>query len=639
MSRLTQIPRLTPELYQQWSHEANETPGAFWAKMANDFLDFDKSWDTINTGELSTGEIKWFEGAQLNVCVNALDRHLATQKDKVALIFEGDDPAQQSSFTFESLFEQVCQMANTLKAIGVKKGDRVCLYLPMIPMTAISMLACARIGAVHTVVFGGFSPSALRDRILDAQCQYIITSDESRRGGKKIPLKANVVEALQESNPVTTVLVVKNTGNNVPMDPLRDVWYHDVAASQKHYCPAEKMAAEDPLFILYTSGSTGKPKGILHTTAGYALYSAMTFRWAFDYQSDDVFWCTADAGWITGHTYSLYGPLLNGATTLWFEGVPTYPSASRSWEIVDKHNVTIFYTAPTAIRALMAQGNAFVENTSRKSLRMLGSVGEPINTEAWNWYHDVVGNGECYIVDTWWQTETGGIMLAPFPGIAAQKPGAACLPFFGVQPLIVDDEGQVLTGEAQGHLVIQNAWPGMMRTVYNHHDRFVQSYLSKFPGLYHTGDGAQRDDEGDITITGRVDDVVNVSGHRLGTAEIESALVSHSDVAESAVVGVPHDIKGQSLYAFVKLMNTSSPSASLEKELRQCIEHHIGKFATCCEIQLCIDLPKTRSGKIMRRILRAIANDQPEHLGDTSTLANPEILKSLMEKHKPLAVT
>jgi acetyl-CoA synthetase len=636
MSNLSGLKRLTAERYAQWYQQSLDDPDTFWAKMATDFLEVDTPWERVSHTCFAEGQIAWFEGATLNLSTNCLDRHLPTHANAPALIFEGDSPDNAQTFTYQQLLEQVCQMANTLKALGVKKGDRVCLYLPMIPMTAIAMLACARIGAVHTVVFAGFSPVALRDRVIDANCSVIITADENVRGGKNLPLKNNVNEALKGPNPVTQVLIVRNTGRAVVADPLRDVWYHEVAPSQAAYCPAEPMQAEDPLFILYTSGSTGQPKGVLHTTGGYALYSAMTYRWVFDIEENDVFWCTADAGWITGHTYSLYGPLLNASTTLWFEGVPTYPTASRLWEIIDKHQVTIFYTAPTALRSLMALGDAPVQKTSRASLKRLGSVGEPINPEAWQWYHDVVGNGDCDIIDTWWQTETGGIMLAPLPNVAHQKPGYACLPFFGVKPAIVDDNGTPLSGEAEGHLVITASWPGQMRTIYGDHQRFIDTYLTRFPGCYATGDGARRDDEGDISITGRTDDIINMSGHRIGTAEVESALVQHPHIAEAAVVGVPHPVKGQALYAFVHCMEGQSPDEALKTELLGLITHHIGKFASTCQIQWCRDLPKTRSGKIMRRILRALAVGDLENLGDTSTLANPEIVETLTRETKPL---
>lgn len=636
MANLSALPRLDKALYQSLYQESIANPGQFWSKMATDFLDFETTWDRVSTCTFKEGDIRWFEGAKLNVSANCLDRHMASKANQPALIIEGDDPAHTEILTYKDVLEKVCQMANVLKALGIQKGDRVCLYLPMIPSTAIAMLACARIGAIHTVVFAGFSAQALRSRIIDAECTCVITADENIRGGKTYPLKANVAQALSEPSAVTQVLVIKNTGNPVPADPLRDIWYHDVAPSQSNWCPPESMEAEDPLFILYTSGSTGSPKGVLHTTAGYALYAAMTFRWVFDYQPEDVFWCTADAGWITGHTYSLYGPLLNGATTLWFEGVPTHPTPSRFWEIIDKHQVNIFYTAPTAIRALMAMGDEPVKKTKRDSLKLLGTVGEPINPEAWQWYHEVVGNGQCDIVDTWWQTETGGIMLAPIPHVGNQKPGAAGLPFFGVCPALVDDNGTQLSGEAEGNLVITQSWPGQMRTVFNHHDRFVETYFARWPGLYATGDGARRDDDGDITITGRVDDIINMAGHRIGTAEVESALVQHPKVAEAAVVGIPHDIKGQSLYAFVRLMDGTQGDDALQTELLSLIEHHIGKFARNCQMQWCSDLPKTRSGKIMRRILRALASGEPEAIGDTSTLANPEIVEALKLKTKPL---
>jgi acetyl-CoA synthetase len=572
----------------------------------------------------------WFIGARLNVSVNCIDRHLATRGDQVAIIWEGDDPADSARITYRELHERVCRLANALKARGVARGDRVCIYMPMIPEAAYAMLACARIGAVHSVVFGGFSPESLKDRILDSDCRVLITADEGVRGGKRIPLKVNADTALAHCPNVHTCLVVRRTGAAIGWQAPRDCWYHELSDAAAADCAAESMDAEDPLFILYTSGSTGKPKGVLHTSAGYLLQAAMTHRYVFDYHDGEVYWCTADVGWVTGHSYIVYGPLANGATTLMFEGVPTWPNASRCWEVIDKHGVNIFYTAPTAIRALMQQGNEFVTRTSRASLHLLGSVGEPINPEAWEWYYQVVGNSRCPIVDTWWQTETGAIMITPLPGATLLKPGSATRPFFGVVPALVDAEGRVIEGEGSGNLVIQRSWPGQIRTVYGDHQRLVETYFKAYPGSYFTGDGARRDADGYYWITGRVDDVLNVSGHRIGTAEVESALVLHEQVAEAAVVGYPHEIKGQGIYAYVTLMHDAAPGERLRKELLDLVTREIGAIARPDVIQWAPGLPKTRSGKIMRRILRKVAANDLENLGDTTTLADPGVVDNLI---------
>jgi acetyl-CoA synthetase len=578
--------------------------------------------------------IKWFEDGRLNVAANCLDRHLETRGDQTAIIWEGDDPADSKHVTYRQLHEDVCRFANVLKAQGVKKGDRVTIYMPMIPEAAYAMLACARIGAVHSVVFGGFSPDSLAGRISDCDSKVVITADEGVRGGKPIPLKTNTDDALAKAAGVTSVIVVRRTGAHVAMKPGRDVWYHEEAAKVSADCPAEAMGAEDPLFILYTSGSTGKPKGVLHTSAGYLLWSAWTHHYVFDYHDGDIYWCTADVGWVTGHSYILYGPLANGATTLMFEGVPNYPTTSRFWEVIDKHKVNTFYTAPTAIRALMRDGDAPVTKTSRASLRLLGSVGEPINPEAWLWYHRVVGGGRCPIVDTWWQTETGGHMITPLPGATALKPGSATLPLPGIAPELVDAEGKVLGGAASGNLVITQSWPGQMRSVYGDHQRFADTYFKTYRGKYFTGDGCRRDEDGYYWITGRVDDVINVSGHRMGTAEVESALVAHRDVAEAAVVGFPHDIKGQGIYAYVTLKAGVAASDALSSELKQWVGKEIGPIARPDVIQFAPGLPKTRSGKIMRRILRKIAEGEFSSLGDTSTLADPAVVDDLVKNAK-----
>lgn len=617
--------------YRAMYEHSVQDPEAFWAehgKRVDWIKPFTKVKNTSYTGDV---HIRWFEDGTLNAAYNCIDRHLAKRADQTAIIWEGDDPRDSRHITYRELHEQVGRLANVLKARGVKKGDRVTIYLPMIPEAAYALLACARIGAVHSVVFGGFSPDSLKDRILDCRSTVLITADEGLRGGRTVALKANADEALKSCPEVDSVIVVRRTGGKIGWTEGRDIWLHEAAAQVSADCPAEEMGAEDPLFILYTSGSTGKPKGVLHTTGGYLVYTAMTHQYVFDYHDGDIYWCTADVGWVTGHSYILYGPLANGATTLMFEGVPNYPDTSRFWQVVDKHKVNIFYTAPTAIRALMRDGEGPVKKTSRASLRLLGSVGEPINPEAWLWYHRVVGDGRCPIVDTWWQTETGGILISPLPGAIAQKPGSATLPFFGVKPLIVDGDGKPLEGAAEGNLCIADSWPGQMRTVFGDHERFVQTYFSTFKGLYFTGDGCRRDEDGYYWITGRVDDVLNVSGHRMGTAEVESALVAHPKVAEAAVVGYPHDIKGQGIYAYVTLIAGEQPSEELRRELAQWVRKQIGPIATPDLIQWAPGLPKTRSGKIMRRILRKIAANEHEALGDTSTLADPAVVTDLVD--------
>jgi acetyl-CoA synthetase len=617
--------------YEEMYRRSLSDADGFWAEQAEAFVDWFSPWHTVSRWNFHTGEIRWFDGATLNVAYNCIDRHLEARGEQTAIIWEGDEPSDDKKLTFKELHEAVCRFSNVLKGRGVRKGDRVSIYMPMIPEAAIAMLSCARIGAVHSVVFGGFSPEALRDRILDSDCRVVITADEGPRGGKPVPLKANVEKALEGCPEVHTTIVVRRTGNEVPSGGKRDVWYHEALEAASSECEPEPMGAEDPLFILYTSGSTGKPKGVLHTTGGYQLYAAMTHRYVFDYHDGEVYWCTADVGWITGHSYILYGPLANGATTLMFEGVPTYPDASRFWQVVDKHNVNIFYTAPTAIRALMSQGNDPVAATRRSSLRLLGTVGEPINPEAWEWYFQIVGERRCPIVDTWWQTETGGILITPLPGATGLKPGSATRPFFGIVPALLDAEGNELEGENSGNLVITGSWPGQMRTVYGDHDRFVQTYFATYPGFYMTGDGARRDEDGYYWITGRVDDVINVSGHRMGTAEVESALVLHPQVAEAAVVGYPHEIKGQGIYAYVTPMADATPTEELRSELVALVRKEIGPIASPDVIQWAPGLPKTRSGKIMRRILRKIAANELEHLGDTSTLAEPAVVEELIE--------
>ena len=613
------------------SIEENE---AFWADEGQR-LDWIKPYTKIRDVSLHKDDlhIRWYYDGTLNVCYNCVDRHLDKKADDVAIIWEGDDPANDATITYRELHERVCRFANCLKALGARRGDRITIYMPMIPEAAIAMLACARIGAIHSVVFGGFSPDALAGRIHDCESNIVITADEGVRGGKTIPLKDNVDKAA--ANPLVEtlekVLVVRHTGGNIGWDDDRDAWLHELDEGVDADCPCEEMNAEDPLFILYTSGSTGKPKGVLHTTGGYLVYAAMTFQYVFDYHPGDVYWCTADVGWVTGHSYIVYGPLANGAITMMFEGVPNYPTSSRFWEVVDKHEVNICYTAPTAIRALMREGDGPVKKTSRKSLRLLGSVGEPINPEAWEWYYRVVGDSRCPIVDTWWQTETGGILISPLPGATDLKPGSATKPLFGISPAIVDNEGKVLDGAAEGNLVITDSWPGQMRTVYGDHQRFVDTYFSTFENCYTTGDGARRDEDGYYWITGRVDDVLNVSGHRMGTAEIESALVANDKVAEAAVVGYPHDIKGQGIYAYVTLMEGVSPSDALMDELKQWVRKEIGPIAKPDLIQWAPGLPKTRSGKIMRRILRKVAANDYGNLGDTSTLADPAVVDDLVE--------
>ena len=621
---------ITAAQYEALYHQSLEQPDAFWAEQAKR-LHWEKFPSRIREVDY-TGEVKirWFGDGELNVAANCLDRHLATKGNQTAIIWEGDSPEESRHISYAELHSEVCRMANALKARGVKKGDRVTIYMPMIPEAAVAMLACARIGAIHSVVFGGFSAHSLRDRILDCDSQVIVTADEGLRGGRKIPLKANVDEALEGCPAVHTVLVIRRTGGPAGWKDGRDVWYHELAATVSDECPAEVMNAEDPLFILYTSGSTGKPKGVLHTSGGYLLHAALSHQLIFDYHDGDVYWCTADVGWVTGHSYIVYGPLANGATTLMFEGVPNYPDASRFWQVVDKHKVNIFYTAPTAIRALMREGEAWVTKTSRASLRLLGSVGEPINPEAWLWYWRVVGDERCPVVDTWWQTETGGILIAPLPGATPLKPGSVTKPFFGVQPVIVDNEGRELDGACEGNLCIVGSWPGQARTVYRDHARFVQTYFSAFKGKYFTGDGCRRDEDGYYWITGRVDDVINVAGHRLGTAEIESALVAHVKVAEAAVVGFPHDVKGQGIYAYVTLKAGEMPDDKLRKELVLWVRKEIGPIATPDIIQWAPGLPKTRSGKIMRRILRKIAAGEHDSLGDTSTLADPSVVMDLV---------
>ena len=618
--------------YKDWYANSVQDPVAFWGEHGKR-IDWIKPYTKVKDVSFADDvHIRWYEDGTLNVAANCLDRHLETKGDKVAIIWEGDDPGEQRHITYRQLHEEVCRFANALIILGVQKGDRVTIYLPMIPEAAVAMLACARIGAIHSIVFGGFSPDALAGRVQDCGSKLIITSDESMRGGRHVPLKANVDTALETCWSVKNVVVVKRTGGDIHMVKGRDHWYHDILASASpDHKPAE-MDAEDPLFILYTSGSTGKPKGVLHTSGGYLVYASMTHQYVFDVKEDDIYWCTADVGWVTGHSYIVYGPLANGATTLMFEGVPTYPDAARFWKVIDKHKVTIFYTAPTAIRALMREGEDLVKNnSSRASLRLLGSVGEPINPEAWLWYHRVVGEGRCPIVDTWWQTETGGILISPLAGAIDLKPGSATLPFFGVQPLLVDAEGKVLEGETEGNLCIADAWPGMMRTVYGDHERFVQTYFSTYKGLYFTGDGCRRDADGYYWITGRVDDVINVSGHRMGTAEVESALVAHPKVAEAAVVGYPHDIKGQGIYAYVTLNAGEVATEELRKELVAWVRREIGPIASPDLIQWAPGLPKTRSGKIMRRILRKIAENEFSALGDTSTLSDPSVVDNLID--------
>ena len=630
--------RIDKTSYEQQYQASVTDPDGFWGKAAERLQWMRKPTRIKNVSyDLSDFHIKWFEDGELNASVNCLDRQLETRGDKTALLFEPDGPdAPAQHVTYRELYGRTCRLGNALRNLGVKKGDRVTIYLPMIVDAAVAMLACARIGAIHSVVFGGFAPNSIADRVSDCQSKLIITADEGLRGGRKIPLKANVDAALKlpGTNTVETVLVVRHTGGAVDMQAPRDRWFHDVVDSQPSTCEPERMNAEDPLFILYTSGSTGKPKGVLHTTGGYLLYAAYTHEAVFDLREDDIYWCTADVGWVTGHSYIVYGPLANGATSLMFEGVPNYPDTSRFWNVIDKHKVSIFYTAPTAIRALMREGDEPVKKTSRASLRLLGSVGEPINPEAWRWYYEVVGGSRCPIVDTWWQTETGGILISPLAGAMDLKPGSATLPFFGVQPALVNADGEIQDGPTEGNLIIRDSWPGQMRTVYGDHQRFIDTYFRTYPGSYFTGDGCRRDEDGYYWITGRVDDVINVSGHRIGTAEVESALVSHPKVAEAAVVGFPHDVKGQGIYAYVTLVAEEAPSDELHNELIAWVRKEIGPIATPDHLQWAPGLPKTRSGKIMRRILRKIAENAPDQLGDTSTLADPSVVASLVDERK-----
>lgn len=617
--------------YKSMYEQSVNDPETFWAEQATAFLTWQKPWSQVIKSDLKKGEVAWFVDGKLNVSVNCIDRHLPARAQQTAIIWEGDDPSEDQFITYQELHDQVCRLANALRERGVKKGDRVCIYMPMIPEAAYAMLACTRIGAIHSIVFGGFSPEALKDRIQDANCRVVITADEGLRGGKRVPLKKNTDIALAQCPDVHTCIVVKRTGGEIAWDQNRDFWYEELVERQASEAEPEVMDSEDPLFILYTSGSTGKPKGVLHTTGGYLLQAAMTHKYVFDYQEGDIYWCTADVGWVTGHSYIVYGPLANGATTLMFEGVPTYPDASRCWQVIDKHGVNSFYTAPTAIRALMGAGDDYVTRTSRASLKILGSVGEPINPEAWEWYYRVIGDSRCPIMDTWWQTETGAHMLTPLPGAIDLKPGSATVPFFGIQPVLLDADGKEVLGAGEGNLCIKAAWPSQIRTVFGDHQRCIDTYYSTYPGYYFTGDGARRDADGYYWITGRVDDVINVSGHRMGTAEVESALVLHDKVAEAAVVGYPHDIKGQGIYAYVTLMDGEEPSDELKKELLSLVVKEIGAIARPDVIQWAPSLPKTRSGKIMRRILRKIAANELDSLGDTSTLADPAVVNDLIE--------
>ena len=630
---LAETSHINAQEYKRLYEESIENPDLFWSKQAAAFIDWEEKWEQVSRTNMKDGHIAWFLGAKLNVAQNCLDRHLQTKSEKTAIIWEGDNPNEQENISYKELHKRVCRLANGLKSRGIVKGDRVCIYLPMIPEAAIAMLACARIGAIHSVVFGGFSPQSLRDRIQDSECCAVITADEGLRGGKSIPLKQNSDLAVEECPSVHSVIVVQRTGGEIKWNIQKDIWYHDLIRGQSDNCPIEIMDSEDPLFILYTSGSTGKPKGVQHSSGGYLLHAAITHKYVFNYKEDDVYWCTADVGWITGHSYIVYGPLANGATTLMFEGVPTYPDASRFWNVIDKHQVNIFYTAPTALRQLMSQGDEFVSKTDRKSLKLLGSVGEPINPEAWEWYYQIVGDKRCPIVDTWWQTETGGIMITPLPGATSLKPGSATLPFFGIQPALMDSEGNIIEElEASGNLVIKTSWPGQIRTVYGDHQRVIDTYYAAYPGLYFTGDGARRDSQGYYWITGRVDDVMVVSGHNIGTAEVESALVLHPAVAEAAVVGFPHDIKGEGIYAFVTLMlSQKSGNEELIEELTDLVREQIGPIAKPDIIQWAPGLPKTRSGKIMRRILRKVAAKEMDDLGDISTLADPSVVDDLIK--------
>lgn len=625
---------ITEEDYKKLYNQSISDPSSFWDDHGKR-LDWYRPYTKVRdySYDIDNHYIKWYEDGVLNASHNCIDRHIKNHGDKVAIIWEGDDPKESKKITYNELLIEVSKFSNGLKSLGIKKGDRVTIYMPMIPEAAVAMLACARIGAIHSVVFGGFSPDALAGRLKDCDSKYIITADEGVRGGKHIPLKDNVDKAISKINYPIECIVVKRTGNPIAWNQ-NDYWYHELITSSSDYCEPEAMSAEDPMFILYTSGSTGKPKGVMHTTGGYLVYASLTHQYVFDYHDEDIYWCTADVGWVTGHSYIIYGPLCNGATTLMFEGVPHYPTPSRFWDVVDKHQVNILYTAPTAIRALMAEGDDSVKKTSRKSLRVLGSVGEPINPEAWRWYYEVVGNSECSIVDTWWQTETGGIMITPLVGAIDMKPGSATLPFFGIKPVLVDQNNNVVTGPGEGSLCIDSSWPGQMRSVYGDHQRFIDTYFTQYPGRYFSGDGCKRDEDGYYWITGRVDDVINISGHRLGTAEVESALVLHQDVSEAAVVGYPHDIKGQGLYAYVTLNKGVRPSEELEKYLLQWVKQEIGSIAKPDFIQFTSGLPKTRSGKIMRRILRKISVNEHDNLGDTSTLADPAVVDELIKKRK-----
>ena len=622
---------LNKDTFRQMYQQSIEAPEDFWAEQAGKLLHWHQPWKKVSCGDFAKADSKWFEGAKLNVAYNCIDRHLERRGEQTSIIWEGDEPDQDKKITYRELHQQVCKLANALKSRGVSKGDRVCIYMPMVPEAAYAMLACARIGAVHSVVFGGFSPESIKDRILDSDCQTVITADEGVRGARMIPLKANVDQALEKCPNVHSVFVVRRTNADVPWFEDRDVCYYKATEAADSECEPELMDAEDPLFILYTSGSTGKPKGVLHTTAGYLLGASITHKYVFDYHEGDVYWCTADVGWVTGHSYIVYGPLANGAITLMFEGVPTYPDASRFWQVIDKHQVNIFYTAPTAIRALMSAGDSPVKSTSRSSLRLLGSVGEPINPEAWEWYYHIVGDSRCPIVDTWWQTETGAIMISPIPGVTDLKPGSATTPFFGVKAALLDADGNEIEGAATGNLVLCNSWPSQIRSVYGDHQRCIETYFTTYHGYYFTGDSARRDEDGFYWVTGRVDDVINVSGHRLGTAEIESALVLHPAVAEAAVVGYPHDIKGQGIYAYVSLMADTEASEDLRAALLKFVAKEIGSFARPEVIQFAPGLPKTRSGKIMRRILRKIASNELDTLGDTTTLADPAVVEQLIE--------
>ena len=622
---------LTFDEYKKQYAESIQNPEKFWSDKAKS-LDWITPFKKVVDDNFKDNTfIRWFDGGSLNVSYNCLDRHLKDKGDKVAIIWESDDPGVSKKITYNELHKKVCKLANGLKQLGVKKGDRITIYLPMIPEAAISMLACSRIGAIHSVVFGGFAPESLKDRIEDCESNFVITANEGVRGGKKIPLLSNVKQAIEGNNKIKKTIVVKRTDSSSYFNNQTDIWYEDLVVNQDEKCEISKQNSEDPLFILYTSGSTGKPKGVLHSTAGYLLHTSLSHKVVFDIRDDDIYWCTADVGWVTGHSYIVYGPLCNGSTTLMFEGVPTYPNASRFWEVIDKFNVTIFYTAPTAIRALMGLGDTFVNSTSRKTLRIIGTVGEPINPEAWKWYYEVVGGGNCPVIDTWWQTETGGILISPISGVTPLKPGSATLPFYGVKPSILDNEGNELKGECEGNLCIDNSWPGMMRTVYKNHKRFIETYFSSFSGKYFTGDGCKRDQDGYFWITGRVDDVINVSGHRLGTAEVESALVLHTKVSEAAVVGYPHDIKGQGIYAYVTLMQGEQYTDELKKELVSWVRSIIGPIASPDVIQWAPSLPKTRSGKIMRRILRKVACNEEDSIGDVSTLNEPEVVDDLIK--------